>query len=355
MGAAASQGFNGTTFVEQAVCCRRGTNKLPKGNRTSSLDTLQALEEEERSPIGTRRSHEDGNSDLDLMDFDDSVQTSTTSGGKKVTFKDPQRSPVLAPSAAQPTSQPSGLQSFTSLGSTSSPPGAKTDNLLPSSSNGRGRGGEGREPREPSPSRLNGMLGERLDGGGERRSRREDGREHGSSSRGKEKKERVPRMDESNKEVVAQLRELATRIEGRCTKYPTSGGGLLGIARERYVAVLPFDDIEGQVSFRDQTQGLEWRKQLGLWRRSKLGYWVSQENFKREEDPKGGIAIMSISKVEWDPVTPFDVSVRHKDKETNTTQELTLQFPSEGRAKEWRETLHTIRALLQDTVVRSRA
>lgn len=191
---------------------------------------------------------------------------------------------------------------------------------------------------------------ERMETGSSRSER--SSRREGSSSRSRREKDRMPRMDESNKQMVAQLRELSSRLEGRCTKFPTSGGGLLGFSKERYVAVLPFDELEGQVSFRDQTQGLSWNRQLGLWRRGMLGWWISQEHFRREEEPKGGIPLMSISKVEWDEMTHFDVSVRHKDKETNSTQELVLQFPSEQRAKEWRDTLHHIRSLLQETVMR---
>lgn len=180
---------------------------------------------------------------------------------------------------------------------------------------------------------------------------RDHHREHGRDRQRREADRRIPRMDETNKNFVTQLRELAGRIEGRCTKFPTTGGGLLGFSRERYVAVLPFDEMEGQISFRDQTQGLSWNRQLGLWRRGKLGYWHSQEHYRREEEPKGGIPLMCISKVEWDNMTPLDVSVRHKDKETGMTQELILQFPSEERAQEWRDTLHKIRSLLRDTVM----
>lgn len=185
---------------------------------------------------------------------------------------------------------------------------------------------------------------------------RDRGRDRSPSDRdGRRKKERdrMPKMDESNKQVVAQLRELANAIECQCTKFPTSGGGILGFSRACYVAVLPFDEMEGTISFKEQTQGLSWNRQLGLWRRGMLGYWHTKEGFQQQEEPAGAVHLMSVSKVEWDPMTPYDVFVRHKDKETGSTHELILQFPAEDRACEWRDTLHQIRSLLQQTVMHS--
>lgn len=312
-------GAKTSAIFESTVCCRRSYSSLP--DRRQSNDTSILREEtEDRIPDPYA-----GTNSLEVVEQEEEEDVgpavnaeSTGIGSKKVTF------------SITPPSQ-SGSGSF--LGTPPPPPTSMS-------------------PRSASGSDREQARGERRS---ERRSHRDrDGDQHRHSRRReKDKDHRVPKMDESNKAMVTQLRELASRIEGRCTKFPTSGGGLLGFSRERYVAVLPFDDVEGAVNFREQTQGMGWGRQLGLWRRGKLGYWHAQENFRREEEPKGGVPLMTISKVEWDPLTPFDVSVRHKDKESGSTQELILQFPTEDRARQWRETLHRIRSLLQQTVMQA--
>jgi len=148
--------------------------------------------------------------------------------------------------------------------------------------------------------------------------------------------------------IVEETSRLAAVLEGDIRKYPKSGN-LYGAAQNRYIAVIPFQDVQKNPSMKgDKQEERDWHRDLRMWRRGRLAYWTTKEAFSNDEDAKGALDLMKIAKVDWTSQRPLDVCVRHK--QGNQTHELLIQFVSEERAYEWKTALHSMRALLQHTV-----
>lgn len=174
-------------------------------------------------------------------------------------------------------------------------------------------------------------------------------------------KEPIPRGKYgSNKAVVLQLQDMAAKLECPVKKFPSLG---LGFSQSRYIAIAPIDEDASEFAPSSSVSSKsllpttssnrgaledKWYHELRMWRRGWLAYWTDQDAFQQGVEPKGHVDIMKIAKVEWTATCPLDVLIRHR--EAATTHELCLQFDTEEQARDWRENLHQLRALLQRTV-----
>mmetsp|Transcript_28932 Transcript_28932/g.65476 ORF Transcript_28932/g.65476 Transcript_28932/m.65476 type:complete len:261 (+) Transcript_28932:182-964(+) len=154
-----------------------------------------------------------------------------------------------------------------------------------------------------------------------------------------------PEDSSHDKYVVEAFEKLAARLEGEAQKYPKSGTGVFTNPQNRYFAAQPADDTaSAEADFEDR-----WEKRLQQWRRGRLAWWKDKASFMKRDNPKGSLALMSISKVTWDLDQPQSVTVRHMEEKEKF--ELVIKFSAEDIAKEWKDVLGQIRKLLRRTTL----
>lgn len=125
--------------------------------------------------------------------------------------------------------------------------------------------------------------------------------------------------------MLKELKGMIKRLEGPVQKSPRSGKGLFKKMQERYIAIIPSEDV----SKKDE------KTQLALWKSGQLAYWESVTAFKQGMQLKGGVQLLKIAKVcvSKDDARGRSVIVKHKSGDD--MQELVLCFPSKRDAEEW--------------------
>jgi len=142
--------------------------------------------------------------------------------------------------------------------------------------------------------------------------------------------------------IVEEMQLIATRLQGPCKKYPKTGASFMSKAKERYIAVVAADANAGDVS----DGGSSWRAWQHRWRRGQLAYWADETSFRRSEEPKGYVDLLSITKVSSGDCSPQEVMVNHGVG--NERYKLVFIFADGKRAENWRHALRRLRSLLEN-------
>lgn len=138
-----------------------------------------------------------------------------------------------------------------------------------------------------------------------------------------------------------EIEKASGQVATACQKFPMHATSFFGTggAKDRFVAAVPADEV---------VPDTDWSMYVRRWRRGKLGYWSDKDSYARREAPKGHLDLLSITKVSIpEGGTPEDVSVKHRDVESNQVLRLVLRFPDARKAEAWRTAMRTLRGLLQ--------
>mmetsp|Transcript_102595 Transcript_102595/g.203663 ORF Transcript_102595/g.203663 Transcript_102595/m.203663 type:complete len:191 (+) Transcript_102595:144-716(+) len=145
---------------------------------------------------------------------------------------------------------------------------------------------------------------------------------------------------DADRRTVEEIQMIATRLQGPCKKYPKAGASFMSSAKDRYIAVVAADAKAEDVS----DGGSSWSAWRHRWRRGQLAYWADETSFRRREQPKGQIDLLSITRVSCGDCSPQEVTVIHAVGEER--HNFIITFADGKRAENWRHALRRLRSLL---------
>jgi len=163
-----------------------------------------------------------------------------------------------------------------------------------------------------------------------------------AASQGKNEMFTAAEPPDENRRIVEEIEMLAKRLQGPCKKYPKSGASFMSSAKDRFVAVIAADVRAGDMS----DGGSSWSAWRHRWRRGKLAYWADEASFRRREEPKGHVDLLSVTRVSCGDCSPQEVTVSHAVGEER--YKLIISFADGKRAENWRHALRRLRSLLEN-------
>mmetsp|Transcript_68940 Transcript_68940/g.109400 ORF Transcript_68940/g.109400 Transcript_68940/m.109400 type:complete len:234 (-) Transcript_68940:161-862(-) len=132
-----------------------------------------------------------------------------------------------------------------------------------------------------------------------------------------------------HKKKLRDLKALMKRLEGPVQKFPKSGKGLMRKPQDRYVVVVPGEEVHPSAS-KDTSLS-----EIDCLKNGQLAYWESSTAYKQNNDAKGFILLLKIAKVWVSKDDSKGKSVVVKHKVGSEMQEMVLCFPTKRDAEEW--------------------
>lgn len=134
-----------------------------------------------------------------------------------------------------------------------------------------------------------------------------------------------PSQEDEQKKLLKEIKKIAKRIEGPVQKHPKSGRGLFKKVQDRYVAIVPDDELD-----------VPHVTDLMRWKAGTLSWWESLDACKSSGTaPKGFVPLLKIAKVDISKDDKTGKSVVVKHKFNHEMHELVLIFPTKRDAEEW--------------------